>query len=541
MNTRLPLCLLCLLGPAAHAYTETDITERWKPIVTFAGNGQPQLAIDRLRGINDVQKLMVDNSRFDDASRHFIDELWGSIEDFNLSRFYSILPEKNGDWRELHVEGRRQGDAYCYVDVSRQHNNAIERINTLGDSSLWVRAKKIDMPDHHQTHYLMGMDWRIGWGSYSWQSFRNTVNQSVALLSLPNEKSTDLPDIAAHNVVTKNDAFTKDITKENIETAVRQMNPTLGDEDVAVIAPLWAAFPHLWESFAAMGKVEDVLVDKDTSIFSADPHRQGLRDVNIVISLDRKKLKLNYPAIADYLQRINDLVTMNLAVANHDGRLMNLTLDTTGLKVRINMLVDGVGLVPVENGQAKRDKIVYFADQDIPMAAVVDASIDMLGVHTDISHIASTVNYHPYGDGVRIELAMNTLPTVKVQGRALGIIPTGFIDTILPTRLDDIILEFMSVAIKGNEGKGIVASVTLENTPNWGVTNLTAKGDIEALDSLLARIGVAIVNQRLMPSEDQGQALLALTRASRKAFDEDLALYEKLVIRDTVAQVTSAH
>ena len=158
---------------------------------------------------------------------------------------------------------------------------------------------------------------------------------------------------------------------------------------------------------------------------------------------------------------------MNLAVANHDGRLMNLALDTTGLKVRINMLVDGVGLVPVENGQAKRDKIVYFADQDIPMTAVVDASIDMLGVHTDISHIASTVNYHPYGDGVRIEPAMNTLPTVKVQGRALGIIPTGFIDTILPTRLDDIILNSCQSPLKGMKAKASLPASRLK-TPQLG-------------------------------------------------------------------------
>lgn len=516
------LMLLPLGSTVTFAYSETDIVDRWKPIVIFAGNGQPRLAIDKLRGINELQSLMVDHSTFDPQSKRFIDELWGSIEDFNLTRFYSILPEQNGEWRELHVQGRRQGDEYCYVDVSRQNANAIERINTLGDSSLLVRAKQIHAPDN-RTHYLMGADWHIGWGSYSWQSFRSTVNESVRILSLPEPAPGDVS-VAE---------------RERLRSIVRGMDSKLGDEDIAIIAPLWAAFPHLWEHFSGMGRVENVLVEKNASLYGLDPARDRIKDVDIIISLDPEKIKRNYPAIASYLDRVDDLLTLTLKLSTPEGQLLKVSFDTTGLTLRISMLVDGDGLVPVDNDRPKPEKTVHFGDTDLHMMAVVDATIDMLGVTTDVTNIRSTLAYHPFGDGVRIDLNLNTLPTVKVQGRALGLIPTGFIDALLPTNIDEIILEFMQVAVKGNDGKGIEASIALQNTPTWGVTHMALNGHVEALDSLLARIGVAIVNQRLIPSEAQGNELITLARTSRKAFDQDLAQYEKIVGSSNVALVSA--
>ncbi len=515
--------ILLLLTPVALAYNDDVIVERWKPIVTFAGNGQPTVAIDKLRGINEIQSLMVDHSSFDPPSQKFIGELWESIEDFNLQRFYRILPEQRGDWRELHVVGRRQGSEYFYVDASRQEAENIERVDTLGDSSLLVRAKQISLPEKGQTHFLMGADWQLGWGSYSWQSFRSTVNESIGILSLPD---TTLPA-----------AQTAD--SERFHKFARSLSATLGDEDIAIIAPLWAAFPSLWEQFSRLGRVDNVLVDKSMSIYGLDPAKDTIKDVDVVISLDPEKIAVLYPAIASYIERVDDLLTVTLDLHSPDGRLMKIGLDTTGLKLHVSMLVNGDGLVPVENDRPKPEKTLYFRDQEIALMAVVNATVDMLGVTTDISNIRSNLLYRPFGDGLRIDLNMNTLPAVAVKGRALGFIPTGLIDALIPANIDAIVLEFMEVAVKGNDGKGIEASLTLQNTPSWGVTRLALAGQIEALDSLLARIGVAIVNQRMIPSEAQGKELIALAKSSRQAFDQDLARYEKIISTQQLALAPS--
>jgi hypothetical protein len=232
---------------------------------------------------------------------------------------------------------------------------------------------------------------------------------------------------------------------------------------------------------------------------------------------------------------VDDLLTVTLDLHSPDGRLMKIGLDTTGLKLHVSMLVNGDGLVPVENDRPKPEKTLYFRDQEIALMAVVNATVDMLGVTTDISNIRSNLLYRPFGDGLRIDLNMNTLPSVAVNGRALGFIPTGLIDALIPANIDAIVLEFMEVAVKGNDGKGIEASLTLQNTPNWGVTRLALAGQIEALDSLLARIGVAIVNQRMIPSEAQGKELMALAKSSRQAFDQDLARYEKIISTQQLA------
>ena len=65
------------------------------------------------------------------------------------------------------------------------------------------------------------------------------------------------------------------------------MNPILGDEDVAVIAPCGQHFRICGKVLRPWARLKTCWWTR-TPAFSADPHRQGLRDVNIVISLDRK-------------------------------------------------------------------------------------------------------------------------------------------------------------------------------------------------------------------------------------------------------------
>lgn len=512
MKTLLPFAALILCLTDAHAYDEHIVIDRWKPIVTFAGNGHPTLAIDKLRGINEIQSLMVDHSTFDPQSQRFINELWGSIEDFNLQRFYQILPEQKGEWRELQVQGRREGGKYCYVEASQKTFDAKEHVNRLGDTSLLVRSRQIHLPEKSRTHYLMGADWHIGLGAYSWQSLRATVTESVGILSKPDA------------------APPKDTAETGrIKRRVQQMSPHLGDEDIAIIAPLWAAFPHLWEQYSQLGRVDNVLVDKSASIYGLNPATDTIKDVDIIISLDPDKIERLYPAIAAYINRVDDLLAVNLELFVPEGRVLKIGLDTTGLTLRISMLVNGEGLVPVENDRPRSEKTLYFRDQEITMMAVVDTTVDMLGITTNIHDIRSTLNYRPFGEGLRIDLNMNTLPTVAVKGNAFGVIPTGLINAMIPANIDTIILEFMKVAVQGNDGKGIEASVNLQNTHSFGVTHLALSGQIEALDSLLARIGVAIVNTRMIPSEAQGKELIALAKTSRQAFDQDLARYEKII------------
>lgn len=518
------LAVLALLSPTAFGYDENSIMARWKPIVTFAGNGQPTLAIDKLRGINEIQSLMLDHTRFDEGSQRFIEDLWGSIGDFNLARFYSILPQQEGEWRSLRVQGIRQGPHYCYVDASKVGPTFLTPVDALGSSSLLVKARKLHFSETGKTHYLLNADWQIGWGAYSWQSFRETFNESLRLLSLA-EPGIPIDDAGE---------------RERIRKQIRQMAGNLGDEDLAVIGPLWAAFPHLWQAFSRIGKVENVLADKSSSLHGLDPTQEGIKDVDIIISLAPDLFAKEYPALAAYIHRVDNLLRADLAISNSDGRLLNIGIDTTRLTVRLSMLVNGSGLVPVANDQALPKKTVYLQNQDLHLTANVNAQVDLLGVTTDITDLRSTLNYQPRGEQARLDFNMNTLPVVSVKGAALGFIPTGLIDAVLPANIHDIVTEFMQVAVQGNEGKGISAYLTLNNTHTPGVTKLGLGGTVEALDSLLARIGVAIVNQRLIPSEDQGQELIALAKTSRHAFDQDLARYESLVRRQIALRSEAA-
>lgn len=525
MKYIIPVALLCSLSNAATANENNILIERWKPIVLFAGNGNPHAAINHLRGINEIQALMAERTSFDPQSQKFVDDLWASLNDFNLARFHSILPEVNGDWRELKVKGRREGGEYCFTDQTGKMYSPAGAMATLGDSSLLVRSKLVQPATTSDksifvqgTHYVIDGQWEIGWGSYSWQAFRDTVNESVKLLS-PASKE-DL----------------KALSPDTLR-AIDKMNPSLGEEDLEILAPLWVSFPNQWELFSSFGTIKDIVSTNPTSKYKIKNENKNLKDVSIVIAMDKEKIEDFYPSISGYIERVDDLMKVSLSLYNKDGRVMGITFDSTSLTLQIDMLLDGDALIPVENGTAKTENPVRFADESLQFTAIVDATIDVFGVTTDVENIRSLATYVPQGDGLHVDLTMNSLPEVSVHGAAFGLMPTRFIDAVLPTNIDKIILEFAEIAVKGNDGKGIVASIDMKNTITPGVTNLKISGASEALDNLFVRLGVSIISQRLLPNTKQGEELIAMVRAAREAFNADLARYEKAVNTSTIARL----
>lgn len=513
MKKTMSIALLLLLPASANANDPALIQAAWKPAVIFAGNGDPKTALQQWQQVRDIQALMAEKAQTDLRSHQFANQLWGSLEDFNLKKFHTMLPNENGPWREFNMHGKREGEQYHYYDITpdKQPGDML----TLGETRLTLRSRQVETTHQSKSllargdHYLLSNEWAIGWGSYNWQSFRDAVNASTQLLYPAPVNDSD-PQIQA------------------ARAQIAARNPLLDAQDVEILLPLQLGFPHLSNHFSSYGSIRDVVV-------SASPHTQtaditGLQPkrVSLTIAIDRQRLQNRYPAINDYLERVDNLATVTLDIANTDGKLLTVRLDSTDLSVHLDTLVLGDALIPEQNGVAQLEKPFRLGNSTHRLTAVANATVDVFGVTTEINGIQSEALYAPNDDQVQLSLRLNRIPTVDVHGAAFGFLSTKVIDAFLPTNLDEIILDFMEIATLGNDGHGIETDVHIKNTPSVGVTHVAVAGRVEALDSRLIRMGMSIINGRLMPDENQSQEFSALVQSGSRAFQQDLAQYEEL-------------
>ncbi|HEX4937980.1 MAG TPA: hypothetical protein VFX11_04860, partial [Candidatus Kapabacteria bacterium] len=110
------LALTFVSQPIA-AIPSSYIDPVWRPFLLLAGDGDPQRASDRLQRIKRLQTTMLNNTRYDTETQAFVDNLWRSMEKFDLDGFYGSLPDQKGRQRELNVRGIWQDDAYLYERV----------------------------------------------------------------------------------------------------------------------------------------------------------------------------------------------------------------------------------------------------------------------------------------------------------------------------------------------------------------------------------------------------------------------------------------
>lgn len=513
MKRQLSIALLALVPATAAANNPELIHAAWKPAVIFAGNGDTEIALKHWQQVRDIQALMAEKFQLDQSARQFSNDLWQSLEDFNLKKFHTLLPQQNGDWREFTMHGSRDGNQYRYSDINANQLPAL--MQTLGETRLTMRAKQV--PTNHQpdsilargTHYLIDNEWAIGWGSYNWQSFRDAVNASTRLL-YPAPVASDDPVIAT------------------ARAEIAAQNPGLDAGDIDILLPLHLGFPHLARHFSTYGAIRDVVTTNDPPALTTRAAGTQMKQVSLTLVIDRQRLEKQYPEIYDYLNRVDNLVSLTLEIFNADGNLLTARLDTTDLAFHLDTWVRDDALIPVKNGVPQLDRPFRMADRTHHLTALANATFDVFGVTTEIRNIQSEAHYTPQEDAMQLSLKLNRIPQVSVHGAAFGFIPTRLIDALLPTDLNEAILDFMEIATLGNEGNGIETEVRLKNTATPGVTHVEVSNRVEALDSRLVRMGMSIINNRLMPDEHQSREFSALVQASSRAFQQDLAQYEEL-------------
>ena len=494
------------MTPVANAVSPETVSRSWKPSVELTGEGNKAVAVEKMREMADLQRVVMRNTEFHEQTQDFVDGLWASLERFDLRKFYNLLPEEQDDWRQLRVYGARDGSLYRMgpdVAVLGGEGAAADALLDMGDMSALIRAKQIKQ--EKSTNYLLSSTFKVGVGAVSWPSVIDATEETFRIVVDGD------PQFEKTSLVTPDYRY---------RANVHAMNPALGEEDVAIIAPLWASFPEMWDLLAKLGKVEDVVLAGE----SPKPYKH----LQASFVANPEMMKKYYPDLAKHLSKLDSLLQVSIDLHNEHGRVLHAEIDSETLRGRIDTYVYDGALLPVKDGRVLMNTEPTQSKEKRELVAHVNTRMNILGIVTRMSDIKATIEYSQTPQGAKIKTRMVDVPSVAVDGNALGIMPTSLINLFLPTNIDELMIEFLDVACKGNNGEGIAADLEFSQEKPGSISRLAVSSAFEGLDNFLVRLGMGIVSERVIPDPEVSLDIRRLIFDTQEAFSKDLDGYERL-------------
>jgi hypothetical protein len=501
-------CAVLLAASTTYALAALDATEAgWQPLVRLWGQGDKAEAVNELKRLTKAYSVSLHHTEIDEDTQDFIDGTLEDLEDFNIGDFYERLPQKNGAYRELWVRGELQGGKYV---VRQSKDKSSYRVtldgarNELAAMSTTVRAKETRGAGDRSA-YFIGYKLGLGIGAFRWD------NAMAALADFARLESTGDPRSDAQGTVESSDATKK---------KVKALHPRLAKADLDVLAVLFEAYPTLSPVLSRLGTVEDV-----RTVWSGKDYQQ----INLQLKADLERFEEHYPHVAKYLDKMGDIALMDIRWVDAQGRsLMQFKVDSDKLTLSLQCYLKDGKLLPFRGVKVMSDEPIEPTSPVLHDTQVVsDVRLEMLGVVIKLGQLKIAAEYEPHESYAEIGIQARHVPTIHVEGAALGFVPTGLVDAFIPGNIESITRDFLTVAAKGNGGKGVVANVKLgiaKEGSDKGVLELGIEGD--ALDNFLVKIGLGMVNERLIPDEKAIDEAKQFAAHAHDAFVQDLGRYE---------------
>jgi hypothetical protein len=489
------------LGSSALALSTLDTVQAgWMPLVSWWGGGDPARAVNNLTRLTSAFHTILHRTEIDAHTQSFIDGALEQLSDFDLDEFHALLPEQHSGYRELRVRGDLKSAQY----VVRRADSAQPFQVSLGgprrglaDFSQVISSKRVAHAGEPDS-YLVGLSFGLGVGRFSW-------DQSVFALA-------DFGRIVS-NADPRLGAADKPVAPASARAQVRALHPDLAPDDVEPTALLFDAYPSLSRAFSQVGQLDDL---------RAEELGNGARHITLRMHASPERLAKHHPEFAKHIDRMGKIAHVDVRWVDAESRtLVKWSIDSDTLRFGMECFIKDGLLLPWAGK-------TVFADQGInPLSPELERSrvfmhtrVQMLGVTITLSNLRVNLRYQPHDSYASISANVNSMPKVEVQGATAGII-----DVLIPGNIQSLTEDFFRRAALGNDKKGIAIQVVAgsEQRDQDGVVE--GRFELDALDSRLVKMGVGMVNDRILPSSQvvaDGKRILG---ELHDAFMADLSRY----------------
>ncbi len=500
------IALSCFLySSISLSVPERVLLEGWHPASVILAEGNNSLAIERLREYTEIQKTLFENIDLHPQTKKFLDQVWDSLESFNLDQFHRNLPEETENGRLLRVYGGLVDNRYPIGPNPIAGMNSSGEPTVMGNFSATIASQRT--PNIDETQYLLEAGVQVGVGKIEWTSIQQALTEILAMSTGQNPELQGDPNAP---------------WQQPFRAKVKLLNPKLDDEDVDILAPIWASYPALAELIARFGEIEDIIYF-DTGL----PYRRFSGSFRLL----PERMKKHYPHLANHLDDFHRLLRGSIRLHDKRGDLLSANINSKTLRGQINMYVANGRILPVKHNKVILDAPAIPDNKPWEIFAQLEATVSVLGINIHLQNTSARIHTLSTSEEFKLVGQITQVPTIRIDGNALGIFPTWMAEIPLPATFHEIITEFLTAACQGNDGNGVLAGIHFKPASSGETSNLIAKVEFEGLQNFFVRFGMSIVNDRIIPDNRAQNELDDLFYDVQTAFASDLKGFESAVAK----------
>lgn len=243
------------------------------------------------------------------------------------------------------------------------------------------------------------------------------------------------------------------------------------------------------------------------------------------VTLSLSTLTRDYPDFGNYLESLASKIQIQGRARYElpNGlRIAEGTLDTKARTVTGTIKTAGGRLIPYDKSGVPHFEAAIAPESTNRLVAnlVVEGSATVLGLTFRVSDVtfSTVLQDGPVAEG---QFKLVKLPVPKVEGKALGILPTWAVDAFIPGSMEGYAKTFTDGLMQGSRGQGTSGSVTVD-TRNANNTAIEAKASSEFVDNFFITFGVRVAQTVLWPNEKVLASGWKLTTDSSDVLSKDL-------------------
>ncbi len=459
------LCFLSFTGPAVGhgAYTVRD---------AFEAIGPPGEGLQSGYQMADFLGRLLLEPELDAQTAAFFDFWQQSIRQFDMQALYRApyLTETDNGFRSAVFHGRNLPDK-CVIRLNHQDIKVQDALAHLGNfrAAFSLKQKKSELKDKN--------------------SFEAKIDAQMALKQFT-------PGAVAAWI----DGMQQVIDPENIARLASPRAEVFDDVTGEARKPI----DNYCELFPAQTRFFDRYVHLKSFLVPKTYQDQPYTRLELEMSPRLPAFEKEFKHLHAYFTKVKDVLTLSMRLKTLDG--LNITtceVDTRTHSFFWKFNTRQGKLIPFNDaGEPVFSREFSLTEIDrYQMNAIASGRINLYGVRVNSGEAIARIDYRRLPDGAAFDLRAVEIPTPEIRGRALGVVPLFLVDAMIPSNIEDLAHEFVTVMAYGNNGQGSGMKIDWdESRPLNAVLRLQAY--TELLDNRFVNIALRLWGRRIHPDPE---------------------------------------
>ncbi|ETR72756.1 MAG: hypothetical protein OMM_01473 [Candidatus Magnetoglobus multicellularis str. Araruama] len=236
-------------------------------------------------------------------------------------------------------------------------------------------------------------------------------------------------------------------------------------------------------------------------------------------------MKKDFPDLNYHLRRLESLFQFNISFQNANGNhIMDLFLDSKDTFLYLNFYTHQGRIIPFtsENKPVFEDAFYPTKVKDYNFSMNMDIFFNIYGIRFQTDNVKVACHYESRNQHGKVLFKLKEIPPTQVSGRAYHIVPTWFIDIMIPGNIDQLIENFCKVLLSANNSDGSYLSLRW-NTRNPKDVGLYPHASSEFIDNFFILFGFQIWHEKFKMSDKAASDLNQLNVQGVEALILDLS------------------